>query len=149
MKISLAEPTHIFEPYASVRGSITGTLYDPVEVQLIWQTKGSGARIRQVVDQQTCGQETGNHFSFTLPHGPYSFNGSLLALHWSIELVKKRKCLDSIELVVSPIGEMYDLKRIVIADSTDPSENESNKALFRLQPKLKKQMEDYRAMDHE
>lgn len=59
-------------------------------VRLLWFTSGKGTRdveVVEAVDFPAPTREMVQPFRFTLPEGPVSFEGRLVALHWALELV--------------------------------------------------------------
>ncbi len=104
--IDLKQTTH--KPGATLSGEILWALEKPpelVKLSLGWFTEGRGTvDAKIVVSEQwstveTAGQET---FSFTIPAGPYSFEGHLITLKWTLELtLKNGKANTSLPLVIS------------------------------------------------
>lgn len=80
-----------FTPGDTISGKITWEA--PVEVsevalRIFWFTSGRGTQeVSLVVTQQWPATQGHAHFSMVLPHEPYSFTGTLIALKWALEAV--------------------------------------------------------------
>ncbi len=90
-----------------------------IEVRLVWFTRGKGTEDGATVATQafdaTQLADTGT-FSFTAPEAPYSFDGTLIALVWAVELVAEPgNEFERIEIIIAP-GE----KEIALPKITQP-----------------------------
>jgi len=78
-------------PGGEVAGRIVWALDEPaerVEVRLLWYTEGRGSRDVGVMSRrviQEAGAQGEDSFRFTVPAGPYSFEGRLITLRWAVE----------------------------------------------------------------
>lgn len=79
-----------------------------VTVSLLWYTEGLGTQDSEVVAQQVfdfVGRKGQQDFEFTMPLGPYSYEGRNLSILWSLEAEpKKGKDLAECALVLAPGG---------------------------------------------
>lgn len=87
-----------------------------IEVRLVWCTRGKGTEDGTTVAVEkldaTKVAETGT-FSFTAPDAPYSFNGTLIAVIWAVELVAEPSGeFERIEITIAPGGKEIVLPRI-------------------------------------
>lgn len=97
-----------------------------VEVRLFWYTRGKGDRDVSVVETERFDAPAAmdlKRLEFTLPNGPYSFSGKLVALLWAVELVVEPSGESQrIELTVSPSGEevlLHGVASDLVDESTD------------------------------
>lgn len=79
---------------------------ESVELRLFWYTSGKGTEDVTIVDSvrtEAAAMAGEQGFSFPLPHGPYSFSGSLITLTWALELVAlPLGATQRVDLVVAP-----------------------------------------------
>jgi len=79
---------------------------DRIRLFLMWYTVGKGdedACIVEEIEIETRSSHKEKPFSFTLPDRPYSFEGTLIALQWALELVTEDPDeVRRIEIMVSP-----------------------------------------------
>ncbi len=67
------------------------SLLSPLELKVLWFTRGKGSLDTRVVawkrfsKPEISGREK---FCFILPSGPYTFSGKLISLVWGIEIVQ-------------------------------------------------------------
>src|SRR2546422_697510 len=82
-----------YRPSESVSGSVewsAGTTPRAIIIKLFWMTSGASPRQVGVVDSYTIERPNPSgtsRFDFRLPEGPWSFEGMLVRLNWSIEAV--------------------------------------------------------------
>jgi hypothetical protein len=105
-------------PGGTLAGEATWTLSEPVpslQLKLAWTTEGQGAEADPVVvETQTIEQpetEGRRPFSFNLPDGPWSFEGTLFTLQWYVELEESPGRSDRGEFVLSPTGEPIRIRK--------------------------------------
>lgn len=114
-------------PGQTISGKILWAVNKPPEeitLSLGWMTEGRGTQDSKIETQktwktdQTSGEES---FEFTLPTSPYSFEGTLISVHWALELqVKKGKSEYRIPLTVSPHGSSVALESIADESKRKP-----------------------------
>ena len=96
LTIAIKEGQDAFGPGDTIEGTVSWRLTeDPEQVRLylIWYTEGKGDEDTAIVDHiDLAGAERQGDkpFSITLPEGPYSFEGQLIALQWALELVTEK-----------------------------------------------------------
>lgn len=59
------------------------------ELRLLWRTEGKGSQDRGIVDRRWFDQPVHSHaqpFALIAPPGPWSYDGTLLAIVWTLEL---------------------------------------------------------------
>ncbi len=80
-----------FTPGDSISGKITWQPKEKIQevaLRLFWHTTGRGTQEIKVVTELKWPASQGQaDFSIVLPHDPYSFTGTLIALKWSLEAV--------------------------------------------------------------
>lgn len=82
-----------------------------VEVHLCWHTEGRGTEDVAIVE--TVGFDNpspvdAKPFRLTAPAGPYSYDGRLIAIRWTIELVAEGvRDLAQIAVIISPNREPF------------------------------------------
>lgn len=106
-------------PGQHVAGKILWALEKgPTEIclSLGWHTEGRGSRDSKVeaelnwATEATSGEEP---FEFSLPASPYSFDGTLISLNWTLTLsVKKGKATHQLPITVSPHAEAIALSAV-------------------------------------
>lgn len=83
-------------------------------LRLMWYTSGRGTQSMVIVEQLDLPDERPacrGAFRFTVPEFPYSFKGSLITVHWAIEmLVNGGQQAERVNLVVSPWVEQVRLE---------------------------------------
>lgn len=113
VNIELADHRTDFRPGDVVDGMATwsagdGGRIDSVEVRLFWHTQGKGdrdIRIVETVQFDNPAAQDAQLFSFTLPAGPHSFEGTLISLIWGVEVVvKPGKNSASVQFTVTTDG---------------------------------------------
>lgn len=95
-----------------------------VEVRLLWYTQGKGTRDVQVVAtlplEQPAPQEA-RAFALALPGAPWSTDGRLVSLCWTLELVVEPGSRNvRRDLVISPTGQPCPLPKVAVEDPTAP-----------------------------
>lgn len=90
--ITLENAAAAFQPFDEIRGTVAWTLEKApksVELRLFWFTSGRGTPESGVVQVKSLSASTQgtDSFSFPLPGSPYSLSGSLITIHWALELV--------------------------------------------------------------
>jgi hypothetical protein len=110
LKIELTQVGH--RPGGTLAGEATWTLSEPapsLRLTLAWKTEGQGADPEPVVvETRTIEQpetEGRRPFSFALPEGPWSFEGTLFSVRWVVELEESPGRVEGAEFVLSPTGE--------------------------------------------
>lgn len=130
--IDLENVSASFRPYAEVRGTVSWQLEklrDTVELRLFWHTSGQAIAEAGIVetkpfDSGAIGRET---FAFTLPGAPYSVSGTLISIHWALELVyASAGQLALREITVSPDGKPISLSALDQAKKPWWKFNQSN-----------------------
>jgi hypothetical protein len=82
-----------FLPGQEISGRVSWTVErtpDKIELRLFWFTDSDGANDVGIVDRIVIEQPSNlgsREFSFTLPQGPYSFEGKHTSLFWALEAV--------------------------------------------------------------
>jgi len=101
-----------FAPGGELRGRASWTLdADPesVEVRLFWRTEGKGNPDTGVADTvafDAPGRQDRREFRLKIPAGPYSFEGKLITILWSVEVVAEPGSEGGRQdVVVSPTGQ--------------------------------------------
>lgn len=93
LRIHLKSKTANFAPGETVDGEIEWSLEsEPKQIRLLlyWRTTGNAESDRELVNQMTIDQPSivgTRAFSFQLPHGPCSFIGKAITIHWTLELI--------------------------------------------------------------
>jgi hypothetical protein len=115
------EQTHL-QPGQRFSGKILWALEQPpkqIQLSLGWATEGRGScdqKIEAELNWDTEATSGEAPFEFTLPSSPYSFDGQLISLNWTLKLsVKKGKAAHECPIIVSPHGYAIDL----VAVNTD------------------------------
>lgn len=119
LSIQIRDQKTAFSPGERILGEATWQLEQQpktVEVRLLWTTTGKGSTDTSVVETCFFGDpqltET-RSFNFTLPNGPYSFNGTLLSLTWHLHLfVEPSSENEVVDICVGPGGRAVVLPRI-------------------------------------
>jgi len=118
LRVELPQPRAGLRPGGTVTGEATWTLSEPapsLRLKLAWTTDGQGADAEpDVVETQTIDRpetEGRRPFSFELPDGPWSFEGTLFSLQWYVELEESPSHYDRGEFVLSPTGETIRLRK--------------------------------------
>ena len=111
LKIELEQSQTAYRPGDVVAGTARWQLDEQprqVECRLIWYTQGKGdqdAGLGEAVVFEQPGLHDHRSFRFTLPHGPYSFSGTLISLIWAVELsVCPGGLCERREITVGPAG---------------------------------------------
>jgi len=93
-----------FVPGETVSGEAVWMSEGPVELRLFWFTEGRGTQDLAVEERQEFPANTiKGEFSLVLPSMPFSFEGSLVAVKWALELVdENEETLASEGIIVSP-----------------------------------------------
>ena len=111
LKLETHENRTHFAPGEVIQGIAGWQLDEPpetVELLLFWHTSGKGDRDVSTADQTAFDNPPAvdaQVFSFTAPNGPYSFDGKLIALHWSLELVvEPGHHVKRLDLTIAPEG---------------------------------------------
>ena len=121
LELTLEDGRIGFEPGARLTGVAAWSAPSPprgMELRLSWAMHGRGGRdfkIAGTIPLPAPAASERRPFILTLPEGPYSFRGRLLALVWTLELValpgEEKTHLD---LIVAPGHETIELR------TTDP-----------------------------
>jgi hypothetical protein len=97
------------QPGQAVRGKILWALAKApkaLQLSLGWHTEGRGSCDRKVEAELNWNSEATSGekpFEFTLPTSPYSFDGTLISLNWTLTLsVKKGKASHELPITVAP-----------------------------------------------
>ena len=117
LRLEMLDDRIKFRPGATIEGIAALELERPVRhlhVHLCWHTEGRGTEDAAVVDTVTFDDPKpidAQIFRFTAPNGPYSYDGSLIAIQWRIEIEAKGvKTTPHVPLVISPTAEKYRAK---------------------------------------
>jgi hypothetical protein len=112
LKVEFSQPQAGLRPGGTLEGEATWTLSEPapsLTLRLAWTTEGQGADADPVlVETRTIEQpetEGRRPFSFTLPDGPWSFEGSLFSVLWYVELEEGPGRVERANFVLTPTGE--------------------------------------------
>lgn len=80
-----------FTPGDTISGKVTWEAPEKVNevvLRLFWFTTGRGTQeVSVVTELKWPASQQHADFSMTLPHEPYSFSGTLIALSWAIEAI--------------------------------------------------------------
>lgn len=116
LEISLETKEAIFAPGETVAGEVSWLFHDmikPLEIRLIWYTKGKGTQDVTLVEKMKIDSNTmsgQSPFSFKLPPTPYSFSGKLISVIWALELVTLGKeYKKQVQIIMGPNKEEVDL----------------------------------------
>jgi hypothetical protein len=119
LALALDRPDAAFEPGARLTGVASWTAAAPprgLELRLSWACRGKGGRdlkIAQTVPLASPGAAEQRPFALDLPSAPYSFQGTLISLCWTLELVAlpgEEKA--RVELTIAPGGAPVVLESI-------------------------------------
>lgn len=110
--LELNQDQAAFRPGEMIEGVVGWELDDSpkwVEVRLFWHTQGKGTVDVVIAESQRFENPSpvdAQVFSFTAPDGPFSYQGTLIEVMWSIEVVAHRvKETAVIDLTLSATGE--------------------------------------------
>lgn len=116
----------LYAPGETIRGKVLWALGERpkrLKISLGWWTEGKGTRDAEVIAEsewatdETAGERT---FDFSVPEGPYSFQGHLITLQWALEVtVEQGPEAEILDLVISPTGVPVELP-LVDARSNKP-----------------------------
>ena len=118
LELAIEHGRTAFEPGARLGGVAVWSASSPprgMELRLSWTLTGKGGRdlhLAETIPLPTPGAAERRPFVLTLPTGPYSFRGPLLALTWALELVAlpgEEKA--RVNLVVAPHNQAIELRR--------------------------------------
>jgi len=119
-------PKEAYTPGEILRGTLRWNLANEpafLELALFWYTEGKGTTDSGAVDRQTIdqpGRQGSREFTFVLPAGPVSFNGTLISLIWGVEVIAgKGKISQHASFVLSPNGKPLDLQALQPEASED------------------------------
>ncbi len=119
IRLGLRENKTVFQPGEEIAGAVLWDFPKPkkiVEIRLVWSTRGKGTEDVAVVAKQaadTSKLADTTTFSFIAPAAPHSFNGTLIALIWAVELiVEPGDEFERIEITIAPGGKEIVLPRI-------------------------------------
>ncbi len=119
IRLGLRENKNTFEPGEEIAGAVLWDFPTPkklIEVRLVWSTRGKGTEDVAVVATQPADaakRADTTTFSFIAPPAPHSFNGTLIALIWAVELVvEPGDEFERIEITIAPGGKEIVLPRI-------------------------------------
>jgi hypothetical protein len=117
LSLELEQGRALFEPGARVSGVAAWSAPAAragMELRLIRVTRGPGGRDLTIAETIPFAEPLAAErrpFIFTLPTAPYSFQGSLISLAWTLELValpgEERAVL---ELIIAPGRQAIDLR---------------------------------------
>jgi len=117
LKIQPAGGQASFEPGQSIDVEANWQLdeqADSIELRLIWFTEGKGSEDVCVVADHTIEHPkmADSHlWQLELPSQPYSFNGTLIVLVWSLELlVNDGDATTRFDLTIAPGGKAVELR---------------------------------------
>lgn len=112
LTVQLREEKAHFLPGSKIAGTAIWSFEEAptsVEIRLYWMTAGTAPQqvglVAKVVGSRL--QRNGSYpFEFTLPHGPWSFDGNLFHLGWALDVVllPSRACTMR-PFVLSPTGQ--------------------------------------------
>ena len=112
ISIVLQDRKEAYRPGETVRGAAYWTLNgepESVEVRLFWRTEGKGTSDTEIVASKVFenpARTDRRDFALTLPDGPYSYAGKLIAILWSVEVVAEPDSqAGRQDIVVSPSGK--------------------------------------------
>jgi hypothetical protein len=115
-------------PGEHLRGTVNWQLEKEekqLSVHLLWHTSGESVVNRSSVETlnwESPGRQGERDFTFTLPEGPHSFQGQLITLHWSVEVVaRKNKHSEQREFTLSPTGEPIHIPKTNPDPDTPPA----------------------------
>lgn len=119
IRLGLRENKTVFAPGETISGAALWEFPERkkrIEVRLVWSTRGKGTEDGTTVEtvslNTSSAADTGT-FSFTAPNAPYSFNGTLIALIWAVELVvSPGDEFERIEITIAPSGSEIVLPKI-------------------------------------
>ncbi len=132
-EVALDSPLAIFAPGDTLSGTARWELASPpegLELHLAWRTEGRGDPDMVVVETRTLKPTTTGEasFSFTLPASPWSFQGPLIHLLWTVELVAEPAAEAArVDFTLSPVG-----CEIQLQAAPDPVREKVEKAAGRL-----------------
>lgn len=119
IRLGLRENKTTFEPGEEITGAVLWEFPKPkkvIEVRLVWSTRGKGTEDVTVVATQPADATKladTTTFSIIAPAAPHSFNGTLIALIWAVELiVDPGDEFKRIEIIIAPGGKEIVLPRI-------------------------------------
>lgn len=119
IRLGLRENKTTFEPGEEIAGAVLWDFPKPkklIEIRLVWSTRGKGTEdVTVVATQATDATKAADTttFSFIAPAAPHSFNGTLIALLWAVELVvEPGDEFERIEITIAPGGKEIVLPRI-------------------------------------
>ena len=127
MALELDQGRAVFEPGASVRGVATWSVPmvpHGMELRLIWATLGPGGRdftIAATIPLARPLAKERRPFVLKLPTAPYSFQGSLISLAWTLELVAlpgEEKV--RVDLTMAPDRQVIDLRSETVPQPPGP-----------------------------
>lgn len=110
LQVGLDSPLAIFAPGDTLSGTARWELASPpesLELHLAWRTEGRGDSDVVVVETRTLEPTTTGEesFRFTLPSSPWSFQGPLIHLMWTVELVAEPAAEAArVDFTLSPVG---------------------------------------------
>lgn len=82
---------------------------EAVEVRLFWRTEGKGTTNAEVVDTIRFDRPPAVEsqiFEFKAPPGPHSYDGSMLGIVWSLEMIiKPGDHTDRLDITIGPEGQ--------------------------------------------
>lgn len=111
LTLELLEGQTAYRPGDTIEGVAGWELEKPIkkiEVHLCWHTEGRGNEDDSAVDTVTFENPQpvdAQIFSFTAPNGPYSYDGHLIAIKWTVELTGRGiKAVERLNITISPTG---------------------------------------------
>jgi len=111
LSITLVDEQVAFDPGSECVGKVGWNLPsapEKVQLKLLWKVSSEApddTDILETVDLDHPYAQEARGFRFVLPEGPYSFNGQVLDLVWSLELVitlGREKLVQQKEIVIAP-----------------------------------------------
>ena len=114
LKLELLDDRTAYRPGETIDGIASWELPKPpqrIEVCLCWHTEGRAtedAALVKTVGFDDPAPVDAQPFQFTVPIGPYSYDGRLIAIRWAVELnAKGVKDIARIDITISPTREPF------------------------------------------
>jgi hypothetical protein len=121
--IQIRDNKTAFTPGERITGEASwelGSAPKTAELRLVWSTAGRGIQDISIVETIPFPNPQATEtrlFAFTLPDGPYSFSGKLIALTWALELtIEPGDQFAQLEIVIAPGGHEISLPRVTAGE---------------------------------
>jgi len=106
LRIETLDGTTTFRPGEPIDGLAAWELDKKrdVTVRLFWRTEGKGTQdigLEAEVEFEDAAATDAQPFHFTAPQGPYSFDGRLVAIVWTLEL-HAGKHAERLDITITP-----------------------------------------------